>query len=37
MREVLPDPHHVTPEWLTEVLQDQGHWIWRAFEDLPFL
>jgi len=25
MRDVLPDLDHVTPEWLTEVLQDQGH------------
>ena len=25
MRDVLPDLDHVTPAWLTEVLQDQGH------------
>jgi hypothetical protein len=25
MRDVLPDLDHVTPEWLTEVLQDQRH------------
>jgi len=25
MRDALPDLDHVTPEWLTEVLQDQGH------------
>ena len=25
MRGILPDLGHVTPEWLTEVLQDQGH------------
>jgi hypothetical protein len=25
MRDILPDLEHVTPEWLTEMLQDQGH------------
>jgi hypothetical protein len=25
MRDVLPDLDHVTPEWLTEVLRDQGY------------
>ncbi len=25
MRDVLPDLAHVTPEWLTKVLRDQGH------------
>jgi hypothetical protein len=25
MREVLTDLDHVTPEWLTKVLQDKGH------------
>jgi hypothetical protein len=25
MQDVLPELDHVTPEWLTEVLQDQGH------------
>jgi hypothetical protein len=25
MRDVLPDLDHATPEWLTTVLQDQGH------------